>query len=58
MALALLQRPTLKETHMLSIDRPVLRSWRKRLRLNVRPALRLRSREQICPESLRRSVRG
>ena len=38
--------------------RPVLRNWRKRLRLSVLLVPRLRSRELISPENLKRSVRG
>jgi hypothetical protein len=38
--------------------RPVLKSWRRKLRLSVLLVPRLRSRELISPENLKRSVRG
>ena len=38
--------------------RPVLKSWRRKLRLSVLLVPRLRSRELISPENLKRSVKG
>lgn len=35
-----------------------MRNWKKRLRQNVLPALRLKSRELTFPGNLKRSVKG
>lgn len=54
-----LKQECIQKTHQQpSLNRPALRSWKKRSKLSVQPAPRLRSREPISPGNLRRSVRG